>query len=56
MGLIWLFMGFNGDYRGLIHKKTKMLVDILSGKPLHNELENHPAIHGKIHYFYGNFQ
>ena len=26
-----------------------------SGKRLHNELENHHAIHGEIHYFYGDF-
>ena len=26
------------------------------GKRLHNELENHHAIHGKTHYFYGHVQ
>ena len=26
------------------------------GKRLHSELENHHAIHGKIHYFNGHFQ
>ena len=29
-------MGFNGDYRGLINKKTGMLVDIPSGYLLHS--------------------
>ena len=29
---------------------------IPSGKRLHSELENHHAIHGKTHYFNGNFQ
>ena len=28
---------------------------ITSGKRLHNELENHHAINGKNHYFYGHF-
>ena len=32
-------MGFHGDYRGSINPKTGMLVDIPSGKYLHNELE-----------------
>ena len=27
-----------------------------SGKRLHNELDNHHAINGKTHYFYGHFQ
>jgi len=30
--------------------------ELPSGKPLHNELENHHAINGKINYFYGHFQ
>jgi hypothetical protein len=31
-------------------------VDLASGKRLHNELENHQAINGKIHYFNGHIQ
>ena len=32
----------------------RRLEDIPSGKRLHNELENHHAINGKTHYFYGH--
>ena len=33
-----------------------MMIFTRPGKRLHNELENHHAIHGKTHYFYGHFQ
>ena len=38
------------------HQAVKLwLCWLPSGKRLHNELENHHAINGKNHYFYGHF-
>ena len=35
--------------------QTNEVSKVPSGKLLHNELERSTIVHGKIHYFYGDF-